>query len=286
MARMSIDDSFLRDPRVARLGLELGMSKREARGLLLDVFALCYDRQTATIPAVDIDSAAELLGVSDAMIKVGLAAITRGGVRIAGAQERIAYLDHKSAAGRIGGLNSGLSRRLSAKQETKQNTRSSEARGNPPDPVPDPPPDPVPVPDQDQNPHSPLGGRPAAASRKKPKPGPTSAESAIVQRVLERLGEHAGHAYGGATEHVRLITARLRDGLTEAELRAVVAYCADEWKDDPKMRKFLRPETLFGPTTITRYLDAARARYADVIAKFRAPDPPLLALIHGGRGAG
>lgn len=299
MARMSIDDSFLRDPRVTRFGLAVGVSKREARGLLLDVFALCYDRGQAVLPAADVDGAAEIRGAADAMIRVGLATITKSGVRISGAQERIAYLDHKSSAGRLGGLNSGLSRRIAAKQDSKQNTRSSEARGNPPDPVPDPPPDlvPDPPPDQDQTPQTPRGVR-SGSARSKSKPGPTPAEQAIVTRVLGKLGDRAGHAYGGAAEHVRLITARLRDGVLEAELRAVIAYCADEWGEKPEMQRYLRPETLFGPTTIARYLDAARARYGDMIAKFVAPadptrrdaaraeQPPLLALIHGGREAG
>lgn len=108
----------------------------------------------------------------------------------------------------------------------------------------------------------------------KAKASTTPAELAIVGRVLGKLGERNGVAYGGAAAHVRLIVGRLRDGVTELELRAVVAYCADEWLADDEMRRYLRPETLFGPTTIAKYLDPARARYRDLIAK-HAPQPTL-----------
>jgi uncharacterized phage protein (TIGR02220 family) len=116
------------------------------------------------------------------------------------------------------------------------------------------------------------GGRPG-------KHAPSPAELAAVSRVLAKLGEHSGVAYGGAAEHVRLITGRLRDGLTEWDLRAVVAYCSDEWKADDKMRRYLRPETLFGPTTIAKYLDPARTRYRDLIA--RHAEQPILSLDGG-----
>ena len=59
--------------------------------------------------------------------------------------------------------------------------------------------------------------------------------------------------YRGAPPHIRLITARLREGCTEADLRKVIHYAASPkadgglgWADDEKMRHCLRPETLFG----------------------------------------
>ncbi len=99
---------------------------------------------------------------------------------------------------------------------------------------------------------------------RKPKPGdPTPAEDAAVSAVLERLSARTGVAYRSPEHRVKIL-ARLRDGHTEHDLRAVIAYCADErgWQDDPRMHQFLRPATLFGPQTIAKYVDEARA-YAE-----------------------
>lgn len=145
MARMSIDDKFLRDPRVTQLALELRMSRWEAMGRLIAVFAVCYDLERDVISCNQVDLAAERPGFGDAMFAVDLAVNTRRGMRIRGAGKRIEYLAPKREAGRQGGIKSGESRRKTAKQKRE----IGEARLNPPDPVPDPAPDPVP---EDQTP--------------------------------------------------------------------------------------------------------------------------------------
>lgn len=151
MARMSIDDKFPRDPRVIKLGRRVGWSRRETMGALIDVFQIVYDRERDTLPAEDIDIAAEREGFAEHMIECDLAERTRAGVRVKGAAERIDYLKNRAEAGRVGGLKSGESRRNSteANARSKRSTASSgaEASRNPPDPVPDPPPVPDGVPD-------------------------------------------------------------------------------------------------------------------------------------------
>lgn len=271
MARMSIDDKFLRDPRVARLARNLRWSRYEARGRLLDVFAVCYDLETDVLRAEDIDAAAEHPGLADEMFAVDLAVNVRGGLRIRGAGKRIEYLGAKREAGRLGGLKSGESRRLAAKHERSNH----EAPPNPPDPVPDPVPDPDPVPEEREI-------RPR--SRRRGKTTPTPAELASARVVLERLGQQNGTTYSMADRHVQLVVGRLREGISELELRAVIAYCADPapglgWRGDPKMHKALRPETLFGPESIQRYLDPARSVFRDLIAKHATQ--PTLALDGG-----
>lgn len=254
MARMSIDDKFLRDPRVIRLAQRMGWSRRETIGALLDVYAVAYDRERDTLPPIDVDTAAERPGFSDAMFEVDLAEQDRRGVRIKGAKERIRYLDHKSEAGRLGGLKSAETRR----NRSKQNRSNPQAPGNPlPLPlVPDLLLLPDPVPEEEKK-----------APAKRSSADPTPAELAIVRITLDRLSHYSGVRYSGARGHVRLIVGRLRDGYTPGELRAVIAMQAEDWRGDPKMNTYLRPETLFGSQTIERYIDAARTRYADQIAK-------------------
>jgi hypothetical protein len=111
VARMSIDDSFLRDPRVLRLARRTGWSRRETIGALLDVWAVAYDRVTDVLPQEDIDIAAERDNFCCDMELVGLATMTRDGVRLNGVADRIAYLNHKRDAGRKGGARSGEARR-------------------------------------------------------------------------------------------------------------------------------------------------------------------------------
>ncbi len=100
-------------------------------------------------------------------------------------------------------------------------------------------------------------------SRIGPTCNPSSTEIASANTILAKLGEHANIKYSGAGAHIDLIVARLRDGLTEHDLRCVTYYCAHptgkNWATDPKYSQYLRPETLFGPQTIARYLDAARS---------------------------
>lgn len=96
---------------------------------------------------------------------------------------------------------------------------------------------------------------------RKAKPSdPTADERSAALFVLRKLGERSGVKHSGAEKHVRLIVARLREGITEADLRKVIGYCAIEleWQDDARMGHYLRPDTLFGPDTIHRYLDPAR----------------------------
>lgn len=181
MARMSIDDKLLRDPRAIRLGRAFGWRRQEAVGRLMDVFSLAYDRERDVIAAADIDIAAEQEGFADCMIEVDLAEEVRGGVRIKGAAERIAYLQGRHEAGRLGGLKSAETRRKKAQQKSKHTFDFHEAPGNPPDPVPDPPPDPVPdgVPDL-PDPDPPL---PRAGATPDPEP---PAAAAAPPRGLER----------------------------------------------------------------------------------------------------
>jgi uncharacterized phage protein (TIGR02220 family) len=93
--------------------------------------------------------------------------------------------------------------------------------------------------------------------------------------VLGKLSERSGVGYRGSDKHRGLILDRLRSGITERDLRAVIAYCAEEkgWQGDPKWAQFLRPETLFGPETIERYLDPARTWAAKHYPEPKPPQP-------------
>lgn len=287
MARMSIDDMFLRDTRVLRLARAAGWSKYEARGRLLDVFAIVYDRVDAgtddIVQAYDIDTAGEHEGLAALMLEHGLAEKVRGGVRVRGAKDRTNYLATRHESGRLGGLKSAETRRAKAKQQSKVTFDNSEGRTNP-SPSASPSASPSVLPSADPDPTSLRESAPQAALAidefkakvdasanplKPPKPRkrilePSAAERDVCVRVLSKLGARNGVRYSGTPAHFDLITFHLRNGITELDLRGIIAYCADEkrWLNDPKYHEYLRPETLFGRETLSKYLDPARAYVA------------------------
>ena len=184
MARMSIDDMVGRDPRITMLAQTLGWSRREVVGCLVaDVWPIVYDQRTELISERVLDAAAGHAGFAAALIECELATRDRSGkVVIRGARERIKYLDHKTEAGRQGGLKSAESRsKNSSKRQArgKQTSSSGEAdvkhggstgqaAGNPPVP------DTVPVPSL--SPDSP----------------PAARESKPTGRRAILAGDHAG----------------------------------------------------------------------------------------------
>ena len=210
----------------------------------------------------------------------------RDRIYVRGAAERIAYLIKSEESGRIGGQNSGTSRGNSSKGPLRHPSRDPQGSGNPTPTATDTASASAVATDQSKNSARPsvggdrdlfgeleakcdaysgdVGKARANKARKAKKPfDHTEAEAASVRLLLDKLGQHTGTQYSGADEHVRLIVGRLRDGVTEWDLRCVIGYCAHPtglgWTDKPDLSKYLRPETLFGPRTISKYLDAARS---------------------------
>jgi hypothetical protein len=145
MARMSIDDSVTRDPRVLRGARALGLSRREMIGTLIDVWAIAYDRATPFLPREDIDTAAELDGFAAVLERVGLARAEPEGVRLAGVEERIDYLKKQAERGSKGGQVSAENRKRGHEKQAYASSAaqapSAERSSLSPDLVPDPVPD-------------------------------------------------------------------------------------------------------------------------------------------------
>lgn len=73
--------------------------------------------------------------------------------------------------------------------------------------------------------------------------------------IVAALNKAAGTAYRATTEKTRrLIRARWREGYRLEDFEAVSRKMAGEWRNDPKMACYLRPETLFG-TKFEGYLN-------------------------------
>ena len=76
----------------------------------------------------------------------------------------------------------------------------------------------------------------------------------IYSRVIDYLNEKASKNFKCTTKKTKsCIDARLREGFKEADFLKVIDIKTEEWKNNPNMNKYLRPETLFG-TKFESYL--------------------------------
>lgn len=75
------------------------------------------------------------------------------------------------------------------------------------------------------------------------------------REIINYLNEKTGKKYSAKSRvNQGHMSARLKEGFTVEDFKKVIDIKCFQWKDDPKMSKFLRPETLFG-TKFDRYLN-------------------------------
>jgi uncharacterized phage protein (TIGR02220 family) len=75
-----------------------------------------------------------------------------------------------------------------------------------------------------------------------------------ARAVLAFLNDKAGKRFPPTESNVGIIVARRREGFTVEQLRAVIAIKVRAWGNDPEMREFLRPATLFGRSKFSQYV--------------------------------
>lgn len=84
---------------------------------------------------------------------------------------------------------------------------------------------------------------------------PNSDRSSLPLSLLSYLNDRTGSLYEPTDEICGRISLLLGSGYSEADIRTVIDRKVDEWGDDPKMKAYLRPSTLFGPK-FSEYLNA------------------------------
>ncbi|MDC6079173.1 conserved phage C-terminal domain-containing protein [Limosilactobacillus fermentum] len=63
---------------------------------------------------------------------------------------------------------------------------------------------------------------------------------------MSYLNQQAGTSYRASSKATqRFVHARLKENYTVDDCKKVIDIKVANWKDDPKMRKYLRPQTLF-----------------------------------------
>lgn len=85
---------------------------------------------------------------------------------------------------------------------------------------------------------------------------PAPAHASPAAEIVGYLNEKAGTCYKSSSKTTqRHINARLEEGFTIDDFRAVIDKKCGEWLGDTKFEAYLRPETLFG-TKFESYLNA------------------------------
>lgn len=80
-------------------------------------------------------------------------------------------------------------------------------------------------------------------------------KSKQVKAIVQFLNEKTGSHYRASSAKTKkLIHARLKEGFTVDDFERVIVKKCKDWKNDSKMSKYLRPETLFG-TKFEGYLN-------------------------------
>ena len=84
--------------------------------------------------------------------------------------------------------------------------------------------------------------------------------SDVAAGIIAYLNEKADRNFKPVDASLKLVRARLAEGATEEECRAVIDTKVKQWARDPKMAEFLRPATLFSATNFASYVGVLGAR--------------------------
>ncbi len=85
--------------------------------------------------------------------------------------------------------------------------------------------------------------------------------SAEIAEIIAYLNSALGTSYKPRSkESVKHISARLDEGFTVSDFKAVIDSKVSQWGRDQKMREYLRPVTLFAPSKFEGYLQSARLK--------------------------
>jgi uncharacterized phage protein (TIGR02220 family) len=75
------------------------------------------------------------------------------------------------------------------------------------------------------------------------------------ENIIAYLNEKAGKKFKSVNGNTILILARIKDGYSLPDFKTVIDKRVSKWGKDPKMREYLRPETLFAPKHFESYLN-------------------------------
>lgn len=127
----------------------------------------------------------------------------------------------------------------------------------------------------DTSPPGEVGAKPKRSAKPKSEDHPQAVE------VLDYLNAKAGRSYQPVKANLSMIGARLSEGASVADCKAVIDAKVAQWLNDAKMSEYLRPETLFNATKFASYVGGIAS--AGEPASDPAKPPPYVVVPPGAR---
>ncbi len=91
--------------------------------------------------------------------------------------------------------------------------------------------------------------------------------------ILSHLSKESGTDFRNVDAHLSKIHARIREGgVTVEGIKKMVSRQCEKWRNDPKMREYMRPKTIFGRENFDNY--------------YAARDQPVIAVDKSGKAPG
>ena len=82
---------------------------------------------------------------------------------------------------------------------------------------------------------------------------PKQPHTDLYQQIIDDLNRISGFAWKLCENTKKLIKARCDEGATLELFKKIHSYKAQEWVNNPEMKKYLRPSTLYRKSNFERY---------------------------------
>jgi uncharacterized phage protein (TIGR02220 family) len=238
MPRINVEDEFWSDPRLEILKEKIG--RFAAVGACLSMWKMAqkyWNGECKPIPK----EVWTICGFPKELFDVGMAVETTAGVYVKGSQKHFEWYKERCESAKIAGRASAAKR-----ANARSTSRSPAVNGS--------------------STSSQPSSSSSSSSSKELGYGSVQAPTPFTAPVIDELNRLAGTHFKSSSQATRrFIEARVKDdpSLTLGDMLGVVRVKCRDWKDDPKMRAYLRPETLFNATKFEAYLSQYRLAKVD-----------------------
>lgn len=251
MALVKIAAKVHADLRFDRLAALANLATRwDAIGRMIPIWNTCTENGSPEIEAEIVDRLFGAEKIAEKIVTVGLAKQQKDRLEIAGFHEHCAWLKETREGGKAGKLHGKKGGRPPSLKGKKIKTPRGVIENNPSAII---------------NYQLPvisysLSFFPESGSGSDLRKELVSGEGP-APLALACLAKITGVGYGGNKKHLQLVENLVESGVPVDDVIRIAEFCAygKGWLRDEKMREYLRPETLWGPESHAKYLDAAKA---------------------------
>jgi uncharacterized phage protein (TIGR02220 family) len=78
--------------------------------------------------------------------------------------------------------------------------------------------------------------------------------AAALDEIIDYLNQKTGKKFRAVESNRKFVRARIAEGHTSEDMKAVIDRMVTQWANDPKMAQYLRPATLFNAEKFNQYV--------------------------------